>query len=73
VLTVVSIAAAEVARSCRFLIMPLGLALAATPFFIAVGNTATLVSIGLGIALIVLSVRRGPIREHYGNWQRLIR
>ena len=28
--------------------------------------------IALGAALIALSLRRGPIRERYGDWSRLI-
>jgi hypothetical protein len=27
-------------------------------------------TLGLGIALVVLSVRRGPILERYGAWKR---
>ena len=72
VLTVVSIAAAEVARPVRYLNMLLGAALMAAPFMFAAGITATIVSVGLGVALIVLSVRRGLIRERYGNWDRWI-
>ena len=26
----------------------------------------------VGIALIVFTVRRGPVREHYAGWDRLI-
>lgn len=73
VLTVVSVAAAEVARPFRFLVIPLGSVLAATPFFLDTGTTPALVSVALGLALIALSVRRGRIREHYGSWQKLIR
>ena len=72
VLTVVSIAAAEVARPVRYLNMLLGGALIAAPFMFG-GNLITIiVSIVLGLALIALSVRRGLIREHYGNWDRNI-
>lgn len=73
VLTVVSVAAAEVARPVRFLIVPLGLALAATPFFLDGGTAATVLGVVLGLALVVLSLRRGRIRERYGSWQKLIR
>ena len=52
--------------------MLLGAALMAAPFMFAAGITATIVSVGLGVALIVLSVRRGLIRERYGNWDRWI-
>lgn len=73
VLTVISVAAAEVARAVRFLLVPLGAALAATPFFLPGGTVTLVVSVGLGIALIALSLRQGRIRERYGSWQKLIR
>ena len=72
VLTVVLIAAAEVARPVRYLNMVLGAALIAAPFMFAAGMAATIASVVLGVALIALSMRRGLIRERYGNWDRLI-
>ena len=72
-LTVVSIAAAEVARAVRYLLIPLGAALAAMPFVAGAGTLQTVVGIGLGLALIILSLRRGTIRARYGSWDRLIR
>ena len=72
VLTVVSIAAAEVARPARFLNMLLGAALMAAPFIFTADTTATVVSMVAGAALIGLSLRCGPIRERYGNWDHLI-
>ena len=72
VLTVVSIAAAEVARPARWLNLPLGAALMASPFVFAGGMATTLVSLIAGAALMALSVRRGPIHERYGSWDRLI-
>ncbi len=72
VLTVVSVAAAEVARPVRYLNVPLGAALMAVPFMFGGSMVATIVSLILGAALVVLSVRRGPIRERYGNWDRLV-
>ena len=72
VLTVVSIAAAEVARPLRYLNMALGTALMAVPFMLGAGMVATVASMVLGAGLVVLSIRRGPIRERYGNWDRLI-
>ena len=72
VLTVVSIAAAEVARPARWLNVLLGAGLMASPFIFA-GNTSTLVcSVLAGLALMALSIRRGPVREHYGSWDRVI-
>ena len=72
VLTVVSIASAEVARAVRYINILLGGILMAVPFMFTAGIMVTIVSIGLGIALIALSLRRGLIRERYGNWDRWI-
>ena len=72
VLTVVSLTAAEVARPLRFLNIPLGLALFATPFIHGASMTATVASIACGAALVALSIRRGPIREQYGSWSRVV-
>ena len=72
ILTVVSIAAAEVARSVRYLNIPLGAALIGVSFIFDADTVTTLISIVLGVALIVLSIHRGPIRERYGNWDRFI-
>ena len=72
-LTVISLAAAEVARPLRFLLVPLGLALLATPFAFGVDTTQTIASIACGLGLIVLSIRRGPVRSRYGSWQAMIR
>jgi hypothetical protein len=33
---------------------------------------ATVASLVCGVALVALSIRRGPIRERYGAWTRLI-
>lgn len=71
VLTVVSIAAAEVARRIRYLVAVLGVALAVVPFIYYDGVTPTVISGVLGIALIGLCIRRGPVRERYGTWQKM--
>jgi nucleoside-diphosphate-sugar epimerase len=71
-LTVVSVAAAEVARPVRYLNVLLGIALMAAPFVWRADMAATLTSAILGVALIALSFRRGVIRERYGNWQRML-
>ena len=72
VLTVVSIAAADVARPVRYLNILLAAALMAAPFMFDASMVTTGVSLVLGAGLVVLSFRRGPIRERYGNWNRLI-
>lgn len=72
VLTTLSIAAAEAARPVRYLNMLFGLALVVTPFAFGASAAATINSMVCGIALILLSRRRGMIRERYGTWTRLI-
>ena len=70
VLTVVSIAAADVARPARALNALLGVGLMCVPFMFDGDSATTTVTIGLGLALVLLSIRRGPIQERYGNWNR---
>lgn len=72
VLTVVSLAAAEVARPLRYLNVSLGVALLAAPFIVEASTASTINSLACGAALIALSLRRGPIRERYGTWDRMI-
>ena len=72
-MTVVSVAAAEVARAVRFLNAIFGLMLMASPFVYAGSTAATAVSLALGAALVVLSWPRGKIKERYGSWDGLIR
>ena len=72
VLTVISIAAAEVARSLRYLNVLLGAALMAASLVWGTDGVTTAVGLILGVALVTLSIRRGPIRERYGSWQRMI-
>ena len=68
-LTVISLAAAEVARPLRFLLVPLGAALLVTPFVFEASTAQMIASIMCGVALIALSLRRGPVRGRYGAWQ----
>ena len=70
VLTVVSIAAADVARPARVLNALLGVGLMVAPFVWGGDTVTAAVTAGLGLALVLLSVRRGPIQERYGNWNR---
>jgi hypothetical protein len=50
----------------------LGAALLATPFLYGADTAATIASLACGLALIALSLRRGPVRQRYGRWQKLI-
>ena len=70
VLTVCAIAAAEMARPARLLNAVLGLALLLTPLLFDGDKLSLAVTVGLGLALLLLSIRRGPITERYGLWDR---
>jgi hypothetical protein len=72
VLTVVSIAAAEVARPVRYLNVVLGAVLLVVPFMFETDFAGATFSVISATALIILSFRRGVIRERYGNWGRLL-
>ena len=71
-LTVVSIAAADVARPVRALNALLGVCLMATAFIFDGDSMTTAITLGAGLALVLFSIRRGPIQERYGNWNRLL-
>jgi len=72
VLTVAAIAAADVARPARALVALLGVGLLFVPWLFDADTLQLAVTLGLGIALVLLSVRRGPILERYGAWNRLL-
>jgi nucleoside-diphosphate-sugar epimerase len=72
VLTVISIAAAEVARPARYLNGVLGAALVAVPFIYGADLETTAFTIAVGIGIAALSVRRGAVRGRYGAWSRLL-
>ena len=56
----------------RYLNVLFGVALLATPFAFDAATPATINSIACGLALMLLSRRRGPILQSYGNWTRLV-
>jgi hypothetical protein len=72
-LTVISVAAAEVARPLRYINVLLGIALMAVPFLIESRAIDIAVSLVGGALLAALSIPRGRIRARYGDWNRLIR
>ena len=72
-LTVISLAAAEVARPLRFLLIPLGASLFVTPFLFEAEPRQMVASLVCGIGLIGLSLRRGAIHGRYGSWQPYVR
>jgi len=68
------IAMAEVSRIARFLNLPVGLWVAASPFLLGGAPLPfTVLSVIAGGALILLSLPRGKVSgEHYGGWDRFI-
>jgi len=73
ILTVTVTALADVAKIVRYLNVPLGLALVATPFLFGAGTAATLVSVALGLLLAWVSLRSVSVEARYGGWNRYIR
>lgn len=72
VLTVVAIAAAEVARLARFLLVPLGVGLLVAAPVYGDGPWQIGADVAAGLALIALAVPRGRIEGRYGPWDRLV-
>ncbi len=70
--SVAHFAAAEVARSVRFLLIPIGAALCVTPFAFGAEALHTAYNVLLGLALVGLAIRRGEVSAQYGSWNRLI-
>lgn len=74
-ITVAIIATAEVARALRLVNVLFGGWLLGAPWVLGGHSTvATVVSLVMGVALIALSLPRGPrSQEHYATWDRYIR
>ncbi|MBW3622258.1 MAG: SPW repeat protein [Armatimonadetes bacterium] len=73
IVTVAGIDTAEVARAGHFLNVLLGLWVAAAPFVLSGATPAARWNgIVAGVAVILLSLPRGPVRERYGGWDRFI-
>ena len=73
-ITIAGIATAEVARSLRFLNVPLGLWLIGSPWLLT-GTTGAQgwYAIASGVLVIALSLPRGRRSEHhYGSWDRFV-
>jgi len=73
VITVLAVAAAEVCRAARYLLVPLGLALAAAPLLYDGSLVHLAVSVVGGLAIAALAFPRGEITESYGSLDRIIR
>lgn len=73
VTTTAAIAMAEVGRALRFLNVLFGACLAVAPWLSeGAGAGARWAGLALGLAVAVLSIPRGSVRERYGGVQRLI-
>jgi hypothetical protein len=67
------ISLAEVARVARFLEVPLGLWLLVAPWFLDGATTLSRWnSAAMGLAVILLSLPLGRLRDHYGSFDRLV-
>lgn len=73
IVTFAVIAIGEVARAARFVNILFGTWLVAAPWLLT-GFTAGTQWNGIfvGVALILLSLRRGKVKERYGSWQRCL-
>ncbi|MEO7795633.1 MAG: vitamin K epoxide reductase family protein [Thermoanaerobaculia bacterium] len=74
IVTFAVMALADVGRALRFVNVLLGAWVIAAPWLLT-GATTSSRSIDAiaGALVILLSLRRGPIRERYGSWERFIR
>ncbi len=74
VITFSAIALSEAFRALRFLNILLGIGLIIAPWFAPQVDTISLINnIVIGLAIIGLSFPKGPIRERYGSWEKMIR
>lgn len=73
IIVVSVIALAEVARPARFLNVPLGLWLLAAPWFLVGATVASRWNSALmGVAAILLILRLGRLRDHYGTYDKIM-
>lgn len=73
VLTVSVISMAEVLRAGRYLNVLLGFGIIALPLLISgLGPAAQWSHAAAGLLLVLLSIRRGPVKQKYGSWDRCI-
>jgi hypothetical protein len=74
VITFAVIGFGEAARAARFVNVPLGIWLVAAPWVIE--GASPMVqwnNVAVGVLVILLSLRRGPIESRFGTWDRYIR
>jgi hypothetical protein len=73
VVVVAAVAMAEVGRAARFLNILLALAIIAAPWVLPGASLLVrLNDLAAGLIVIGLSLRRGPIRDRYGAWNRYV-
>ena len=72
VIAIAVIAMAGAARPVRWLLLPLAAVLLVTPWVYCVAMPALVASLLCALALFGLSLRRGPVPGHYGDWSRLL-
>jgi uncharacterized membrane protein len=74
VVTCSVVAFAEPSRLVRWFNVLFGLWVLLSPWVLAGDMSAwPWIGVASGFALIALSIRRGPVEDRYGNWQRMIR
>ena len=74
IVTVAVMALADVGRAARFANIAFGAWVIAAPWILGGAAPASRWSAGIAGALVILlSLRRGPVGERYGSWQRYIR
>lgn len=74
IVTLAAVALADVTRAARLLNVPLGLWVIATPWLLAgAAGPAAWSNALAGLAIVVLSLPRGRVRERYGGWETYIR
>ena len=73
VVVVAMIALAEVTRAARFVNILFGAWFIVSPWFLSGTTTAAAWNgVAVGVALILLSLPRGAVRESYGGWDRYV-
>lgn len=70
IITVSVAALAEPVRTLRFLNTFLGLAVVMMPFIVEATLVQMIADLLVGLAIIALSIPRGPINHRYGKWSR---
>lgn len=72
ILTIISLAAAEIIRVTRLLLIPCGIAVAGAPFLFGGDSAHAIANLLIGLAIATLAWRRGSIVERYGTLPNLM-